>query len=170
MEEIWKPVLGYEGLYEVSNFGRVKALNYHREKREKLIKQKINESYCSVHLCKNGKAKFLMVSHCVYEAFNGPIPKGYEVNHIDENPLNNRLDNLNLMTHSENINWGNRNTKVAEKLGKRVFQFDLQGNYLNDYQSVTEAGRAINRNFRSISDCATGKQKTAYGFIWRYAV
>lgn len=170
MEEHWKPVLGYEGLYEVSDLGRVKSLNFHRGKKEIVLKLKTNTKYHQVHLSKNGKTKYLLVSRCVWEAFNGPIPEGMEINHIDENTANNRLGNLNLLSHSQNINWGNRNTKVAEKLGKRVFQFDLKGNYVNDYQSVMEAGRAINRNFRSISDCATGKQKTAYGFIWRYAV
>lgn len=168
--EQWKDIPGYEGLYQVSNLGNIKALNYHREKREEILKQKINRGYCSVHLCKDGKAKFLMVSHCVYEAFNGQIPEGYEVNHIDENPLNNRLDNLNLLTHSENINWGNRNTKVGKKLGKRVFQYDLNGNYVSDYPSVAKAGEMLGRNFQQISACATGKQKTAYGFVWRYAV
>ncbi len=170
MEEHWKPVLGYEGLYEESDLGRVKSLNFHRGKREKILKAKTNNKYHQVHLSKNGKTKYLSLSRCVWEAFNGPIPEGMEINHIDENTANNRLDNLNLLSHSQNINWGNRNTKVAERLGKKVIQYDLQGNYISDYESVTKAGIAINRNFKSISDCATGKQKTAYGFIWRYAV
>ena len=111
-KEIWKPIEGYEGLYEVSNYGRIKSIigfNGHEYvKRNKILKnsrQNAKSSYYRsvVNLCKNKKAKTYKVHRLVARAFI-PNPNNYpEVNHIDGNPLNNRVENLEWCTTKHNI-------------------------------------------------------------------
>ena len=104
MEEQWKPVVGFEGLYEVSNLGRVKSLHYDKER---IIKLTIKRKYVIVVLVKNGKQKNLQVHRLVLIAFIGEPKVGQECDHIDRNSINNRLDNLRWATRAENCS--NRN-------------------------------------------------------------
>lgn len=176
MEEVWKPVLGYEGLYEVSNLGMVRSIFYKRLKNNAILSpRKVGDGYLAVNLSKNKKKNSLRIHRLVWEAFNGPIPKGMQVNHINEDKTDNRLENLNLMTPKENINWGTRNersreTKTNGELSKTVLQYSLSGEFIRDYPSASEAGRQLEKPNSSICRCCNGKLKTAYGFIWRYAV
>lgn len=104
----------------------------------------------------------------VYMTFNDcDIPEGYEVNHIDENKHNNRLDNLNLMSHGDNIKYGTRNARVADALSKAVQALDKNGNVVMEFPSTMEAGR---QGFSSshITECCNGKRKTHKGYIWRW--
>lgn len=104
MIEIWKPVIGYEGLYEVSNLGRVKSLNYKRTGNKKILKPRINnKGYIHYCLSKNGKSEYLLAHRIVWSAFNGEIPKKYVINHLDYNPLNCTLSNLECVTQSQNM-------------------------------------------------------------------
>ena len=90
MKEIWKDIEGYEGLYQVSNFGRVKNIRRNKE----LYYIHTNKKYLCVRLCKNGKKKYYLVHRLVAETYI-PNPNNYPiVNHKDENKLNNNLDNL----------------------------------------------------------------------------
>ena len=107
MEE-WKNIKGYEGLYQVSNFGRVKSLNYHRTGKEVLMKpgrfvMKSGNAYYGVKLYKDSKMNVKLVHRLVAEAFIPNPENKPEVNHIDGNPSNNRVDNLEWVTRSENI-------------------------------------------------------------------
>lgn len=171
--EIWKPIPGYEGLYEISNKGRVKSLPRKGTcSHEKILKQSISkDGYNLVGLTKNSICKTKTVHRLVYSVFNGPIPKRLEVNHIDdENKQDNTLENLNLMTRSQNINYGNRNKKVAAKLkngpcSKPIVQFDKQGNFIQEFPSISEG---IRQYGRAICDNLYGKRKTAFGFIWKF--
>lgn len=120
--EIWRDIKGYEGLYQVSNEGRVKSL-----KRKIILKQQtIKGGYLRVHLWKNGKCKHKIVSVLVYETFIGDIPEDLQVNHKDENKSNNKVENLNLLTSQDNNNWGTRNERSRqsqlndEKKSKKV--------------------------------------------------
>lgn len=101
MIEEYKDIPGYEGLYQVSNFGNVKSLNYNRTGIEKTLKSKINKStnYCEISLCKNGKMKSFAVHQLVAMAFLKHIPEKYvlTVNHIDNNKLNNNISNLEVV-------------------------------------------------------------------------
>ena len=109
MKEIWKNVEGFEGLYEVSNLGRVKALDRYvvnngglQHKKERILKQRINKNkHCTVVLCKDGKTYPRLVHRLVAIAFipnpdNKPI-----IDHIDTDPTNNRVDNLRWVTQQE---------------------------------------------------------------------
>lgn len=115
--EIWKEIRGYDGLYQISNWGNVKSLNYNRTGKEKILKLIPCEKggYMRVGLYKNKKCKLCSVHRLVYETFNGKIPKGMEVNHINEKKDDNRLENLNLMTRKENANWGTAIQRRVEK-------------------------------------------------------
>lgn len=124
-EEIWKDIKGYEGLYQVSNLGRVKRIGdsvtigmygqtivRHRNQIIKPFKGKRQNDYWRVTLCKDGIPKRFTIHHLVYMTFVGNIPDGMQVNHIDEDKDNNSVDNLNLMTAKENCNWGTRIERI----------------------------------------------------------
>ena len=151
--EIWKEIPNYEG-YQVSNLGRVKSLERidalgHRLK-EKILKPQINSSgYYRIQLHKQSIRKFYMVHRLVWEAFNGQIPEGYEINHLDERPVNNALSNLSLVTHKENINFGTR----TEKCSKSVLQFALDGILVKEYPSIRQAERETGFNQAYIVKC-----------------
>lgn len=173
--EIWKDVFGYEGLYRVSNMGNVKSLgNGLTHKTEKILKPHKSRKYIKVILSKNGVVKNHLVHKIEWEAFYGEIPEGYQVNHIDEKPENNRLDNLCLMTPKENCNWGTRNERVSKKQindsnkSKPVIQYDLNGNYIKEYPSAHEIERQLGFDNGHISKCCNGKLKKTYGYIWRF--
>lgn len=164
--EIWKPVLNYEGLYEVSNFGRVKSLI-----SGKILKpRKRNDGYLSVVLCENGKTKMFYVHRLVYSAFNGEIPAGLQVNHInDKDKTDNRLCNLNLMTPKENTNWGTGIQRRAEKQSKPVIAFDKSGNLVQEFKSLTEAANWLGKKcMNNICSCLKGHIHSAYSYVWRY--
>lgn len=119
-EEIWKDVPGYEGFYQVSNIGRVRSVihndKYGRVFGGKLLKQNINElGYCRVHLSMFKKRKMEFVHRIVAMAFLTNENNYDEVNHKDENPSNNCVDNLEWCSHKYNINYGNRNRISGEK-------------------------------------------------------
>jgi hypothetical protein len=115
--EIWKDVLGYEGLYQVSNLGQVKSLNYNRTGIERILKARLSkDGYYEVMLCKNGKGKSFRVHRLVVMSFIGEIPKGSVVNHLNEIRTDNRLENLEICTNKENINYG---TSIARRSAAR---------------------------------------------------
>lgn len=169
MEEIWKDVPGYEGLYQVSNQGRVKSAGNGKNVRPRILKQ-TNGKYRSVCLYKPGlHKKSYLVHRLVYSAFYGTIPKHLEVNHINEDKYDNRLVNLNLMTRRQNNNWGTRNIKSGKSQGKTVEQYALNGVLIATYYSAHEAAKQTNSHQGHISACCRGELKTHNGFIWRYA-
>ena len=170
MEEIWKDIPGYEGLYQVSNIGRLRSMNYKKTGVIKLLKMHAdNDGYIHIKLNKNGKRQSYLVSRIVYEAFKGPIPDGMEVNHIDENKTNNTLENLNLLTHRDNVNWGTHNERMGKTLSKWVVKLTTNDEILHFYQSTVEAGKVTGVKSSNISNCCNGKKKTAGGFKWKYA-
>jgi hypothetical protein len=98
--EEWRPVVGYENLYEVSNLGRVKSIIF---KKHKILKNGYRGEYAHVSLSKNGKKDYFTVHVLVTKMFIGPRPNGLFIDHIDNNPRNNRSDNLEYVTPRENI-------------------------------------------------------------------
>ena len=176
-KEVWRDIPNYEGIYQVSNLGRIKSLERIDARgyrlKEKILKPGLVCGYYQVSLYKNSKVKHYMVHRLVWEAFNGTIPEGYEVNHINEVKTDNRLSNLNLMTHKENMNYGSRTERSAKKqingkLSKVVLQFTLDNILVKEYQSAHQVERELGFNRGNICSCCNGKLKTAHGFIWRY--
>ena len=176
-KEVWRDIPNYEG-YQVSNLGRVKSLEridaLGRRVKEKILKPIITRNgYYLTGLYKNSVKKKYYVHRLVWIAFNGQIPEGYEVNHINEVKADNRLSNLNLMTHKENMNYGSRTERSAKKqingkLSKVVLQFTLDNILVKEYQSAHQVERELGFNRGNICSCCNGKLKTAHGFIWRY--
>ena len=115
MIEIWKDIQGYEGLYQVSNFGNVISLNFRNKKEKYKIAQRIlNNGYFSVTIHKNGKKQTIEVHRLVAIAF---LPNPFNlpcVNHINENKLDNRAENLEWCTWSYNNKYGKGNKKRTE--------------------------------------------------------
>lgn len=172
--EIWKPVVGYEGLYEVSSYGRVRSLNYNHTNKSKLLKQDLcKNNNLRVTLYNHTKKRFL-VHRVVAEAF---IPNPYnkpEIDHINTIRTDNRVENLRWVTHTENMNNPITHTKsINSKLRhtynmKAVKQFSKDGAFIQEYKCTREAERATNIDHTVINKCCKGIYKTAGGFIWKY--
>lgn len=156
MIEQWKTIFDYPD-YEVSNLGRVRSLKFGKEK---LLSPGIHsKGYLIVSLCKNGDLKHYLVHRLVAQAFL-PNPLNLpEVNHKDENKLNNCVDNLE---------WCERQYNVDYSKAKQVGQYDLSGNLIKVWKSVREIERQLGFSNGHISACCRGIKKTASGFIWRY--
>lgn len=177
VKEIWKPIKGYEGCYEVSNLGNVKSIDrwviykngikhYHKGK---MLKPTTSHSgYLKVILYKNRKPKNRKVHRLVVEAFIPNSNNLPEVNHKDENKLNNKIDNLERCTREYNNNYGTRNMRVAISQSKQVYQYDLKGNLIKIWNSIMEIERNLNYNNSNISACCLKKIKTAYNYVWSY--
>ena len=165
MEEIWKDKKDYEEHYQVSNCGRIKSIKFGKEKILKLIKDK--DGYLQVTLCKNGIQKNYKVHRLVAEAFL-PNPDNLpQVNHKDENKLNNNVDNLEWCTNEYNINYGTGIERRSKKRSKPVLQYDLNLNLIKEWISVNDAGRN-GYNQVHVSECCRGKRKYHKDCIWRY--
>jgi hypothetical protein len=181
MCETWKPIKGYEGLYEISNIGNVASLNYCGTKNRKNLKYKEQAmGYCTVGLSKDGKAKTFLVHRLVAEHFV-PNPNGFPiVNHKDENKSNNRADNLEWCTYEHNNNHGTKKERISQKLkGKGINSgrsiaviATLPDGTEEYYPSMAEVGRTLSASkgniSGNISKAIKGKTKTAYGRKWRY--
>lgn len=171
MSEIWIDVPNCEKIYQVSSLGRVKSLKYGKER---ILKPYVNKGgYLRVNFHIDGKNKHYLVALLVWSAFNGPIPEGMQVNHINEDKTDNRLENLNLMTPKENCNWGTRTARQTKKMingktSKKVYQYDLEGNLIKEWESTHQVERETQYLFKNISACCLGKCKTIGGYVWRY--
>lgn len=169
MKEIWKDIKDYEGLYQVSNLGRIKSLYNYRGKGN-ILKQKNKRGYYQVGLRKNNIRKWVSVHRLVAIAFI-ENPNNYSnINHKDENPLNNCIDNLEWCTTRYNNMYGTRIERVKEKTSKPVIQFDLKGNFIKEYKSVSDASRETNTSASNIVKCCKKhpKYNKVKNYIWRY--
>lgn len=166
MQEIWRDIIGYEGLYQVSNFGNVKSLgNGICKTKEKIMKARKNKwGYLYLNLSKGGKKKTYTIHRLVAHAF---LPNPYnlpQVNHKDEDKTNNRVDNLEFCSAKSNCNYGTRNIRSAEKRYKKVLCVEK----CKIYPSLKEAAKQTGISISSLSMACTGKYKTVFGFQWRY--
>lgn len=167
MEEIWKNIKGYNGKYQVSNYGKVKS--HYKNGKEKILKPIISKKgYYRVGLSNKGEIKYYTIHRLVMNAFVGEC--NLTIDHLDTNKGNNRLDNLEYVTQRENCirAWKNKLCKITIHGEKKVNQYDLQNNYIESYKSLSEASRRTNIPIQQISlICNKGKGKT-HGFIFRF--
>ena len=158
--EIWKDIEGYEGLYQVSNMGNVKSLNYNHTGKEKILKGiDTGIGYLQLHLCKDGKRKNYFVHQLVATAFC-ENQEGYtEVNHINEDKSDNRADNLE---------WCSRQYNVEYSKAKATVGINKVSGLILEFPSAREASRILGIDPSSITKCCKGKRKSIGGYYWHY--
>lgn len=168
-KEIWKDIEGYEGIYQISNFGDVKSLNYSRTKKEHTLKQQIDKyGYKRVLLYKNNKSKHYLIHRLVAQAFI-PNPDNLpQINHKDENRQNNVFNNLEWCDCKYNNNYGNRNQKIQKSLSKEIKQLDKNGKLIKIWENSIIASKHLNIHSGNIRSCCRHELKTAGGYIWEY--
>lgn len=198
-QEIWKDIEGYEGLYQVSNMGRVMRVN-----TQHILRPCIGTTgYWIVALSKNGITKTWKIHRLVAMAFVPNPCNKREVGHKDENPLNSCADNLEWVTSFENCNMPLHKKRLSSALrGKRdsiktrrkkreaqlgtkshlfgvsgglhpksrsVQRFTKDGHFIDEYGSISDASRILSITAQHISACCVGRRKSAGGYLWRYA-
>ena len=160
--ETFVKIEGFEN-YEVSNLGKVRNIKSGRTLKPRLDK----DGYLVHGLYKNNKQNQLLLHRIIATAFIDNPEEKPQVNHIDENKLNNDLSNLEWCTVKENNIHGTRTKRAAEKCFKKVIQLDLNDNVLNEFESIKQAGQKTGALARNISSCCNGKRKSAGGYKWR---
>lgn len=168
MVEEWRAVMGYEGLYEVSSDGRVRSLNYRGAKgRIEDLSPGDKGGYLAVVLYSRGVQQGRLVHRLVAQAFLDNPLELPEVNHIDENPSNNHVSNLEWCTRTYNINFGSRIERVRDSLSQGIEAFNSSGQVIHRFSSTMEAQR---NGFHSshISSCCRGLRRSHKGLHWRY--
>lgn len=171
--EIWQDIPGYEGLYQASTYGRIIGLPK-TTTQSGLIKAYATgkkKQYLAVKLFKGSKnsRKSFYIHRLIAETFI-PSPKKLPyINHIDENPSNNSVDNLEWCTAVYNNNFGTHNARMAASKSKAVLQFDMDGIFVKRFSSARDVERMTGYSQANISACCRNEWKQAYGFKWAYA-
>lgn len=180
--EVWRDVVGYDNKFMVSNMGRVKMLERKvlanksiKTIKEHILKQHVStKGYLYVHLWSDNKKERQYVHKIVLSSFFRCKNANEECNHKNEIRTDNSLENLEWITHKENLNYGNRTRKHSESMknhpsmSKGVIQMDMNGNFISEYPSLREAGRMLNIHMTNIKDCCKGKYKSTHGYIFKY--
>ena len=173
--EEWRDVVGYEGLYQVSNLGRVKSLPRKHQLQTIIVSQHpTGNGYLTVTFTKDRKRKNFRTHKLVASAFLDEVEDANEINHIDENKFNNCVENLMRCNKTFNINYGSRNIIVAYKLrnridqSKRVLQLDKQGNIVREFRSVNDAARFFKCSSNGISRVCRGERKKYKDMFFKY--
>ena len=185
-EEVWKDIEKYEGLYQVSNIGRVRSLDRLKATRNRhkiiqakikgqLLKPSINgDGYYQVTLSKNDEHLITRIHRLVAQTFIPNKDNKTQVNHINGNKLDNRVENLEWCTCKENILHAvayNLMKPVKEEehyYAKKVGKYDKNNNLLEVYGTIEKAG--VNNKIRpnAIVNCLKGRSKTSGGYVWKY--
>jgi len=164
MEEIWKDIPGYEGLYMASNLGSIKT--FHNRNGVKFLKKAVGTTgYVKAVLVKDGKKYYAQVHILICTTYHGKNPGNMVVNHIDGNKQNNNIDNLEWVTESYNMYHAFNILKVGVK---PVLQFDKNMKLISEFHSAKVAQDSTNISKVNIGQCCRHERKTAGGFIWRF--
>lgn len=166
-EEIWKDIERYEGLYKISNLGRVKSLKRHSvnnaNTKDRILKPSLDrKGYQRVILSKNGIKSNNKIHRIVAEAFIANPENKPQVNHIDEDKTNNRVDNLEWMTNEENRNHGTAIKRMCITNSKPIIC--TKGDMREKYASQKEFCLKYNLSSGHVSEVVSGKRKTVGGW------
>jgi hypothetical protein len=175
MDDTWKDVIGYEGLYTISNTGEIKSL-----RRNRIIKSWVYSKYYIISLSNNNVRRTLYLHRLIANHFIPNPENKTQVNHIDGNKLNNSISNLEWVTCSENIKHAydiglieshmKGKTSKLHHNSKPVYQYDRDGLFINEYDSCQDASSATGISKGNICSCARGEKyrKLAGKFKWSY--
>jgi len=177
-EEVWRDIAGFEGKYQISNLGRVKSI---LKTMTKIRKPRIHSSgYWCLNLTVNYKWKSVTIHRLIAIAFI-PNPNNYRtVNHIDGNKQNNDISNLEWCTQKENCKHAFRTGlhkpscigrfNELHPMSKTIYQYSIDGEYIQSFPSVSEVGRVLGVKVGNISSFASHPEKRnyAYGYKWSY--
>ena len=180
MTEVWKPIQGYEGWYEISNFGNVRSVpreviqNHWQggvsvyKMPGRTLKPGVNPNgYCHIDLHRNGKIQRFSIHRLVAIHFI-ENPCGYPiVNHIDADPSNNRADNLEWCTQSHNIQHAYDNGTKEPPHQKKIYQLTEDGKIIREFKNIAAAHRETGVN--NIGAVLRGLRNQSGGYRWRYA-
>lgn len=180
MEEVWKDIKGYEGLYQVSNLGRIKGLKRKVKSPQgssgfRTIKEKIliphisNRGYAVVNLSKDNIKVLRSIHGLVCDAFL-ENPNNYHcINHKDENKLNNCVNNLEWCTTRYNNLYNNKIDRLTKARMKKIVQIDNDNKAIKIWESSKTVGDALGISNTLITRCCRERGKTAGGYKWKYA-
>lgn len=186
MTEKWEWIKGYEGLYQVSTFGRIKSFHRNKGAGEIMNIKHSGGWYLSLLLSKNGEKKSVRIHQLVAETFIGEIPKGFHVHHKDGNKQNNIVSNLEIIhPRQHRLETGKQNPNLCKGMNeynqyirpRHVRQYDVEGHFIAEYANCKIASELTGVCMRNIHQVATqkpfnskgGVRKQAGGYIWRFA-
>ena len=168
MFEDWRDIKGYEGLYQVSNLGNVRSLNWKNTGRVQNLYLKPHcKGYLQVELFKNSTRKMFTVHKLVALHFVEGYAKGKIENHKNENKTDNRFDNLEWVSYSYNRIYS---LSKEHRCDVPVAQYSLQGEFIKEWDTPIDIKHELGYSDWSIKECCKGKRKQAYGYKWQYAV
>lgn len=181
--EIWKPIPGYEGFYELSNMGYIRSIGfirnlngkYYKRRSPRILKNgKDKDGYVICALCKNGKTKTFRVHRLIAEVFV-ENPNSYpQINHKNEIKDDNRASNLEWCTAAYNNNYGSKPSLLSKSLrnnikkSKPIIQLTLDGEFVAEYPSAKEAKRRTGIFNITLACNHSNGYSTAGGYLWRW--
>ena len=184
MEEIWKDIEGFEGLYQVSNLGRVRSLDRYYtathsraigtpvryKKKGVILKLTLNKrlGYVYISLKVNGNVFTKSVHRLVGKAFVDGYFEGADINHKNEDKTDNRAENLEWCTRQYNLTYNGLSKRVGISQGKPVEQMTLDGKVIAAFPTIGEAGRATGLAVTHISESCHSNKKTCGGYRWKF--
>ncbi|WP_406539154.1 NUMOD4 domain-containing protein [Fibrobacter sp.] len=175
--EVWQYIPGFEDYFMSSTYGRLESVARYRVSRggcicpvkDRILCLSIDKyGYQTVTLNKDGVKKTYKVHKLIALTFLPNFFNNSQINHKDENKQNNCVWNLEWCNGRYNINYGTGRSRSAEKSKKKVLQYDTDGNFIKEWNSVKEAAESLNKSHTGISQNLNGKTNSAYGYVWKF--
>lgn len=172
---MWKEIKDYENLYEISTSGEIRSIK-RIGTNGKILKKHINkDGYYQIQLCKNGKGKTYFVHILVAKTFLNDYDENLQVNHKNEIKTDNRLENLEMMTQKENLNYGTRNDRISksnknrEDVSRKIIAYKYENmEFIGIFDSTKEVERQLGIDHSHVSKCCKGKIRQIKGYTFSY--